>query len=128
MNILATYELGEPQPFRPAPTFSYWDTAKLGAMVKLARKRVAEAQAAFEATQEIERRRGRRIWESEGAADYVRRASDIRDLMVAELKRRASECLTERRKGKRRGIEHRREDIWRQLPTPIMNQAAVVLE
>lgn len=128
MNILATYELGEPQPFRPAPQFPYWDTAKLGAMVKVARQRAAEAQAAFDASLETDRRRGKRTWESERAGEYVRRASDIRDLMVAELKRRASECLTERRKGKRRGIEHRREEIWRQLPAPIMNQVAVTLE
>jgi len=128
MNIIATYELGEPQPFRPAPRFASWDTQKLGGMVKLARKRLGEAQAAFEATQEIERRRGRRIWESEGAADYVRRSEDVLALMVAELRRRASECLTERRKGPRLGPEYRREDIWRQLPVPIMNQAAVAME
>lgn len=128
MNIIATYELGEPQPFRPQPRFASWSTAKLGGMVKIARLRVAEAQTAFEATQEIERRRGRRIWESEGAADYVRRSEDVLALMVAELRRRASECLTERRKGVRLGIEYRREDIWRQLPTPIMNQAAVAME
>ncbi len=128
MNIIATYELGEPQPFRPTPTFAYWSTAKLGAMVKIARQRVTEAQAAFDASLEVERRRGKRSWESEEAGDYVRRAEDRLALMVAELRRRASECLTDRRKGPRLGIEHRREDIWRQLPVPIMNQIAVAME
>jgi len=97
-------------------------------MVKIARQRVAEAQTAFDATLEVERRRGKRSWESEEAGDYVRRAEDRLQLMVAELRRRASECLTERRKGPRLGPEYRREDIWRQLPAPIMNQAAMILE
>src|SRR6267142_918941 len=102
MNIIATYELGGPQAFRPAPQFLYWNTAKLGSMVKIARQRVAEAQTAFDATLAVERRRGKRSWESE--------------------------CLTERRKGPRLGPEYRREDIWRQLPVPIMNQVAVAME
>src|SRR5882757_5492914 len=128
MNIIATYELGEPQPFRPVPTFSYWNTAKLGDMVKLARDLLKEKQAAFDATLAVERRRGKRSWESEEAGDYARRAEDRLQLMVAELRRRASECLTERRKGPRLGPEYRREDIWSQLPAPIMNQAAVAME
>jgi len=128
VNVLATYELGEPQAFRPTPTFAYWSTAKLGDMVKLARDLLREKQAAFDATLEVERRRGKRSWESEEAGDYVRRAEDRLALMVAELRRRASECLTERRKGPRLGPEYRREDIWRQLPALIATQAVVVLE
>jgi hypothetical protein len=75
--------------------FLYWNTEKLGSMLALARLRLREAQARFEASGEAERRMRKRTFEAEQAAEHVRRAEDTLELMRAELRRRAVECCVE---------------------------------
>jgi hypothetical protein len=72
-----------------------WSTEKLGQMIPLARKRVQEAQAAFEASQQEERRLRKRTYASEQADDRSRRAEDELEALQAELRRRAVECNKE---------------------------------
>jgi hypothetical protein len=75
--------------------FAFWDTEKLGSMLALARERLREAQARFEASGEAERRMRKRTFEAEQDAEHVRRAEDTVELMRAELRRRAVECCVE---------------------------------
>jgi hypothetical protein len=70
-------------------TFSYWDTAKLGQMIQIKRLHLREAQAKFEASGELERRLKKRFFDTERAAQYVRRIEDQVSMMRAELERRA---------------------------------------
>ena len=70
-----------------APPFAYWETPKLGEMLALARLRLREAQAKFEASGEAERRMRKHTFEAEQDAEYVRRAQDTVELMRAELRR-----------------------------------------
>jgi hypothetical protein len=78
------------------PMFEYWETPKFGEMLALARERLREAQARFEASGEVDRRTGRKFtFESEKNADHIRRAEDTLELMRAELRRRAVECCVE---------------------------------
>jgi hypothetical protein len=72
--------------------FEYWETPKLGEMLALARLRLREAQARFEASGEAERRMRKRTFEAEQDAEYVRRAQDTVEMMRAELRRRAVEA------------------------------------
>jgi len=73
---------------------AYWETTKLGEMLALARLRLREAQARFEASGEAERRmRRKHTFEGEQAAEHVRRAEDTLELMRAELRRRAVEAM-----------------------------------
>ena len=75
--------------------FSYWNTEKLVSMLALARERLREAQAKFEASGEAERRMRKRTFEAEQDEEHVRRAEDTVELMRAELRRRAVECCVE---------------------------------
>ena len=75
--------------------FAFWDTEKLGSMLALARLRLREAQARFEASGEAERRMRKRTFEAEQDEEHVRRAEDTVELMRAELRRRAVECCVE---------------------------------
>lgn len=72
---------------------SSWSTDYLGRMVKICRQRVREAQAAFQASQQEDRRRRRlQIYESEQAERYARRIEDELEPMVAELRRRTTKA------------------------------------
>jgi hypothetical protein len=73
-----------------AASFSYWDTAKLGEMIRLARLRLREAQSKFEQSGREERRLKKRLFETESAERFVRRAEDQVSIMRAELERRAA--------------------------------------
>jgi hypothetical protein len=75
--------------------FAFWDTEKLGSMLALARLRLREAQARFEASGEAERRMRKRTFEAEQDEEHVRRAEDTVEMMRAELRRRAVECCVE---------------------------------
>jgi|HubBroStandDraft_4_1064222.scaffolds.fasta_scaffold39605_5 hypothetical protein len=76
--------------------FAFWNTEKLGSMLALARLRLREAQARFEASGEAERRmRRKHTFEAEQDEEHVRRAEDTLELMRAELRRRAVECCVE---------------------------------
>ena len=108
----------------PPPAYDFWSTGKLAQMTAIARRLVAEAQARFEATLAVERRRCKRTYQSEEAELHVRRAEDRLALMRAELERRALETVGERRVGPRRGPEHR-SGLWDREPAPAASFAAV---
>ena len=74
---------------------SSWSTDYLGRMVKICRQRVREAQEAFAASQQEERRMRKQLARTEDDEAYARRLADELEAMTIELRRRTIAAVVE---------------------------------
>ncbi len=76
-------------------SFELWTTDHLGDTIRRMRQTVREAQEAFAASQQEDRRKINRRAHTDGAYEYARRLADELALMKAELRRRTIAAVVE---------------------------------
>lgn len=74
---------------------SSWSTDYLGRMVKICRQRVREAQDAFAASQQEERRMRKQLARTEDDEAHANRLTDELEAMTIELRRRTIAAVVE---------------------------------